>query len=558
MINHFITLQNLADELNKTLKDAIIIEIYTQQKGELNINVKKDEINNTLTASINPQMNFIFLREQIPRARKNSVSLFPEVYNHVIKSIGSHLFERIIKINLKSGLQLVYHLFGTAASNIFLIDNEKVIINAFKNSRDFINKKYSEVFKDTSPSYENLVADYETFKTKLLQSEGKTTYTALKNTYPILGSTITREILHRIGLEDKVHTTELTSDDLKKIFQELINIFSEVSKPTPLIYYNDNVPRVLSMLKLQHLSASKFEKYESVNEAIKTFIIKSFKIHDIDKEKKELMIRIRNELDKLYRAKKSIETELNHSKLAYEYDHIAKVIMANLQHLTKGTKEIDIEDVFNNNKLIHITLDPKLTPVQNAERYFEKARKARQSEINAKERYKNTEKNIYLLEKILLHLDNCQTKDHLNEFKEEYAEDLKRMNILLYKQKSESVPFRVFKIAPEYEIWVGKSAANNELLTFKYAKQNDLWFHARGAGGSHVVLKIGNNKQKPPKEIILQTASIAAYYSKMRNSSNVPVSYCERKYVRKPKSSLVGTVIIEREKVIFVDPELPK
>jgi predicted ribosome quality control (RQC) complex YloA/Tae2 family protein len=105
---------------------------------------------------------------------------------------------------------------------------------------------------------------------------------------------------------------------------------------------------------------------------------------------------------------------------------------------------------------------------------------------------------------------------------------------------------------------VGKSSANNDLLTMKYAKPNDLWFHARGSSGSHTVLRVRDTTHPPGKESIYQAASIAAYYSKMRNASNVPVAYCERKFVKKSKGLAEGAVILEREKVIFVTPRLPQ
>jgi len=106
-------------------------------------------------------------------------------------------------------------------------------------------------------------------------------------------------------------------------------------------------------------------------------------------------------------------------------------------------------------------------------------------------------------------------------------------------------------------VWAGKNSANNDLLTLRYAKPDDLWFHARGAGGSHVVLKVGTGKGEPGKKAREQAAGIAAYYSKMKNASMVPVAMTEKRYVRKPKGSQAGTVVIEREKVIFAAPALP-
>jgi len=105
---------------------------------------------------------------------------------------------------------------------------------------------------------------------------------------------------------------------------------------------------------------------------------------------------------------------------------------------------------------------------------------------------------------------------------------------------------------------VGKSSANNDLLTLHYTKPDDLWFHARGASGSHVVLKTRSHAGEPGRKAREQAAGIAAYYSKMKNASMVPVAMTLRKYVRKPKGSAAGTVVIEREKVIFAEPALPR
>jgi len=108
-----------------------------------------------------------------------------------------------------------------------------------------------------------------------------------------------------------------------------------------------------------------------------------------------------------------------------------------------------------------------------------------------------------------------------------------------------------------FEVWVGKSSANNDLLTLHHAKPNDLWFHARGSSGSHVLLKVATGSGTPGKRAKEQAAAIAAYFSKMRTASTVPVAMTQRKYVRKPKGAPPGTVVLERESVLFVTPALP-
>ena len=109
----------------------------------------------------------------------------------------------------------------------------------------------------------------------------------------------------------------------------------------------------------------------------------------------------------------------------------------------------------------------------------------------------------------------------------------------------------------DFQVWVGKDSKSNDLLTTKYSAQNDLWFHIRGTSGSHTVLKTGNKIEQLDKKIIETAASICAYYSKARNAGTVPVAYCLRKYVKKKKGFNEGSVIMEKEKVIFVKPKLP-
>jgi len=118
-------------------------------------------------------------------------------------------------------------------------------------------------------------------------------------------------------------------------------------------------------------------------------------------------------------------------------------------------------------------------------------------------------------------------------------------------------PFRIFTVDGGFQVLAGKSSENNDLLTTRYAKPNDLWFHARGSSGSHVVLKMASGQGAPTKKAIYQAASIAAYYSKMKNASAVPVAMTEKKFVHKPRGVPAGTVTLDREKVIFAEPKLP-
>ena len=117
--------------------------------------------------------------------------------------------------------------------------------------------------------------------------------------------------------------------------------------------------------------------------------------------------------------------------------------------------------------------------------------------------------------------------------------------------------FKHYIIDNKYDVYVGRDSANNDLLTMKFAKQNDYWFHARGASGSHVVLRVENTKEPVPKNILKAAASIAAFHSKAKTSGLAPVSYTFKKYVTKKKGMEPGKVALLREDVLLVKPGIP-
>ena len=123
---------------------------------------------------------------------------------------------------------------------------------------------------------------------------------------------------------------------------------------------------------------------------------------------------------------------------------------------------------------------------------------------------------------------------------------------------SKASKFREFDLGEGYILYVGRNSANNDELTVKFAKANDIWMHARGSSGSHAVLRHPMNKEhKPPKYILQTAAGITAYYSKQKNAKYVNVAYTFKKYVNKPRGAAQGAVVMSKEQVIMAEPKLP-
>ncbi|MDI6765941.1 MAG: NFACT family protein [Bacteroidota bacterium] len=556
MIVHYFTLRAFIQELQPFLQNTLIIESFTQTKDELIVTLNKihdEKTCKSLCVSVKTRFNYIVLRDQSKRATKNTVDLFNNIAGSTLQQISIHPTDRTIIIELDSSKRLFIQLYNTESSNIILVDEHNTILKSFKRNKELKGKLFSIQSRDLD---QNILTDLQHFLSKITNTAEVSILTGIKKLFPILGSVYVREILHRAKILEPTLIKNLHLDELTIVHRELQRLWKEAFQPSPRIYTLSEKEKILSIIPLHHLEDNQVETFSSVNNAIRVYLAQTFKEQSISDEKVELSNKLQHEL---HRAQRAFE-ETSGAKLTdpSECDHIGNVLLASLQHLKKGMKHISLENIGGDSDYIEIDLNPELTPVQNAERYFEKARRARTAEKETQKRIIDLHRKIDTVKKLLDSLQVCQSKVEVKEYKKVYEKELRAFKMIGNRFEDELPPFRIFQVAGGYEVWVGKSSANNDLLTMKYAKPNDLWFHARGSSGSHTVLKVKSGVKDIPKETIYQAASIAAYYSKMRKANNVPVAYTERKYVRKPKGAPAGTVTLEREEVIFVKPYLPQ
>ncbi|MBI4547967.1 MAG: DUF814 domain-containing protein [Ignavibacteriae bacterium] len=560
MVSHYFVLQALIEELNPLIRGATITEVFTQQKNELLISLTtrqsktSEDDYRTLQISIDPRLNYLLLRENVTRAKKNSVDLFEECIDCSIEAVSLHPYDRTVRILLSKNLTLYLQLYNSAASNVLLVDASEVILEAFKKNKTLQGTSFTI---QAQPFNNRLYDDILLFTQVVTQDPSKTVSAALKQGIPTFGSVYIREILHRADRDEDLFVHQLSNSDIEHIHAAVRTVINATRHPQPTIYFSGNTPKVISPIQLQHLANSKAQFFDSMIDAVRSFVVKSFQLKGVEAEKQELLAKIQVELNRSRKAFGAARSQLASSSGADTYEKLGKLILTNLQSINKGMTSMTVQNPMTGDTQVQIALDPKLTPTQNAERYFEKAKKAKASQEEVSTRLKSLAGKIPMLEALEASIEQCQTKEQIKTWRNQYAQELKAWHIIKGKQAEEKLPFRIFTLRDGYEVWVGKSRASNDLLTMKYTKPNDLWFHARGASGSHTVLKVKGHTSAPSKEAIQRAAAIAAYYSKMRNATNVAVAYCERKYVRKPRKSPPGTVIIEHEKTIFVKPTLP-
>ncbi|MFN3699111.1 MAG: NFACT RNA binding domain-containing protein, partial [Dictyoglomus sp.] len=209
---------------------------------------------------------------------------------------------------------------------------------------------------------------------------------------------------------------------------------------------------------------------------------------------------------------------------------------------------------YNSQELLEIDLDPSLSPIENAQKYFKKYKKLKKGISILKEQKEKLENELYYLNSLEFAIENAKTLADLKEIEEELEKEgyLKEAKEQIIKREKKSEPYK-FVSSDGFEIYVGKNNKQNETLTFQIAKTEDLWLHARGIPGAHVIIK--TQGKEIPENTLYEASSLAAYFSKGRNSSYVPVDYTKKKYVQKPKGGKPGFVIYKNEKTIFAKPE---
>ena len=362
----------------------------------------------------------------------------------------------------------------------------------------------------------------------------------------ILGfnKTLAREIIHRSSEKDinGVATT------IREISERFIN--SEKGYLCQIANRIEAYPFKLSSIDQQP------EKYKTLSLAVMHLSdLKQSRTEEADEEKTILQA-VKKEIKKIARRVDNIEKDLEEAVDFEKFQRLGELLKINYDKLSKGMTEIRLEDILSPDlSQIRITLDSKLSPVDNIERYFKKYRKGREGLDILKRRLEISRQEKLNLENIYSELEN-NFENAINYYKSDVAG-------LLPKTASTSeitvrLPYRKYILSTGLTIFVGKDGADNDRTTFEFTKPYELWFHTAQCAGSHVVIKYPNKSFKPSKSEIAETAAIAAWFSKARHDTLIPVNYTQRKYIRKPRKAKPGLVTVDRVKSVMVAPKKPE
>jgi predicted ribosome quality control (RQC) complex YloA/Tae2 family protein len=301
-----------------------------------------------------------------------------------------------------------------------------------------------------------------------------------------------------------------------------------------------------------------WQRLDSVNAMVDLYFGYQIYLDRFSRLKKSLLAAAIKELKKEKSRYTEYEKTLEKEDKAEKYRQIADIIMANIHKIPEKAEEVQLENFFEEGNIISIQLDKNLSPSANAQRYYKLYNKAKNAARISKDLINKSKDEIYYLETVIESINQSETVQELKLIQEELAgQNISKEKPDKYqkKAKKEEIQLTQFTSREGFKIYLGKNNRQNDYLISKIASSNDIWLHTQNIPGSHVLIKVPPDMDEVPETTMNEALNLAAYYSQGRESSNVPVIYTRRKFLKKPPGAKPGYVTYSHEKTAFVTPD---
>lgn len=576
-----VVINSLARELNEVLSGSRIEKVHQPEKDEISLKIKSRDGSCKLVISASASTPMVYISNKHDKINPKKAPLFcmtlrKHIQGGIISSVEQVEFERIIRISIEGydelrekTIKYLYIEIMSKHSNIVLVnEKDNKIIDSIKRIplsvsrvRQILPGNLYELppkQNKINPIKNIYSDDVRRYRDDFI-SQGKKMevykfiYMAIQGISPV----IAEKICYDSNIDKNIRIENIDDLMLDKIIASVLSIRKELEegKFYPNIVIDDRTDKVVeySCLKLGQYTDYRIDEKHSISEMIEDYYYLKDKMERISQRasnlKKSLLIKYERVSKKIVKQKKELENSLEADK----YKKLGELITAYIYKIKFGDKNVEVEDFYNNNEKIIITLDPNLSPSENAQRYFKKYNKLKKANEELTVLIEENIDEKKYLENTILSIENCDSLDELKEIREEL---MREGYIRTYKMPKKNIKpsseMLRFKTKTGKLIIVGKNNKQNDYLTLRLADNEDMWFHTKDIPGSHVVLKSAG------KDIvdtdIIEAATLAAYYSKARMSENVAVDYTQKKNVKKPSGAKPGLVIYEKNNTIYVTP----
>lgn len=559
----------LTDEFNNNYIGARVDKIYQTEKDEIMINMRsKDGSFKVLVSasSNNPRFYVSKISKENPSEaplfsmilRKNlSGSKLVKVEQFGFDRAAQFVFSGYNEFHEEALYYLVVEIMGKY-SNIVLCNENHKVIDAIKRVSTVMSSKREiepgliyerpPVFDRVSP----ISVDEEDLKNMMTNNADLELRDFLMRSFLGLSTEIANKILFDAAIDDKNLLKNLDENDANKFISSFIKTFEEVKekKYSFNIYKLSERKSAYNAISLNQYASLEKENFPSISELLDKYYYEKDQKDRIAQRSQNMRHTISANLKRAKNKLQKQKEEMLESANRETYKVYADLISSNIHKISKGLKEIKLENFYDNMNEISVPLDQKLSAVQNAQKYYKRYQKMKQREIVLEKQIENTEDEINYLELVTDAIDRTDDVKNLDEI---YFELIKN-NYIKKDKKIKNKPKKIAIHSVDYDdtskVYYGKNNLQNEYITFKVADKNDVWMHVKGFPGSHVVIKSGGY---PSDELLVFAAKIAAKNSKAKDSNKVDVDFTTRKNVKKHPSGKTGLVNYVNFKTITVD-----
>ena len=519
-MNNYYTIKLLLKEIHSKLECSRFHNAYSSVKNSLVLCFY--DTSTEFNLFINTEKNLIscYLLNDVKEPRGNAAYFFSTIKHSEVNTFEQIVGERALRFSFADNFELIVTLFGSS-SNAFLLKEDK-IVQSFKSEKKWLGKTKSDIF----PKMGQSSSQKTDIKSLILQNA------------PKLPRNFIQELIH--FQQEKLYSESSIIEEVKKWVQ----ILEEYPSPRLLEDFR------FTLFQESILPIPSKMEFSSVNDAIRRSWAIILNETRLGAEKQEWLNRLQQRiryLDGLLEQASQTHIQKEQSELWQNYGHL---LMAQPNQGLK-VKEIRTQDFFSDKGEISIPLKEDFSLTENANRYYERSSNAKKSIQILVKQGEDAENQLKLYKPVLIDLLGCERYSQFLEWKKKWKTQLESFN-LQGSVQTETDGFTAFDLNG-YEIWLDRNAKSNDIVLQKSHK-DDIWLHARGVSGSHLVIRMRKNRENPPLDILEKAASIAAWHSQAKGQSLAPVQYTRRKFLRKPKGAAAGLVKVDKEDVLMVKP----
>ena len=570
-----VAVRALVNELT-ILKGGRVDKIYQPERDEIVIAVRTYDASYKLLLSASPAHPRIHLTSHSKKNPKTAPLFCMLLRKHLasgrIKEISQVGFERIVKIIIESYDELgdyteksLYIEIMGRHSNIILVNNEGRVIDSIKHIDESVSAVRQILPGCTYelPPVQDKVTLLDWTNDCDIDFLGITRLDkALISRISGISPLTSRELVYKVFGRTDVLPTEVNTNKMAMLKLEIARLQGAVQNNefSPCIIEDSETGKLVEFSSIpieQYETLGIVKQYDTMSEVLDDFYYKKDVNERMRQKTADLIKLLNNHSERIAKKMTILEATLKDAEKMDTYRQYADLITANIYRIKEGSDSIEAENYFDDMSKVTIKLDPSLSPSQNAQRYYKKYNKAKTALKEAQKQLKNSREELSYINSTLAMVETADRIEDISSIRRELACEgyIKKTRNAQKKVKAETSKPMHFVSSDGFDIYVGRNNTQNDYLTLKLANAGDWWFHTKDIHGSHTVIKLGLDKDVP-KNTILEAASLAAYYSKARESAQVPVDYTQIRNVKKPNGAKPGMVIYEHYNTVYVKPEL--